>query len=226
MRILRRTIIGGCAAVLLALGASAAPAMAKPDQADFVQPFADDVYVIVGSTLRHPDADTAPDAPLYNVAGALLGPTWGDFRAANGRATAKQVGGASAPRTDVRLSLTGLVPNGVYSLFYFTLGPDSENPLCPGVERGLPLWAFHADASQPDAASFSADSSGAADFHARVDGALLDAQVLGYYVIYHWFGGTYGSLPNRGEFVTQGPDCRSSFGDDAMRQIIVLQNYY
>jgi hypothetical protein len=226
MRIMRRTTIGACAGLLLALGVPASPAMAKPDQADFVQAISDDVYVIIGSTLRHPDADTSPEANLFNVAGAGLGLTWGQFSGATGTAVAHQVGGSSSPRTDLRLTLQGLVPNGVYSLFYFTFGPDSGNPLCPGVERDLPLWAFHPDAGQPDAASFVADATGAATFHARVDGALLSAQVLGYHAIYHFDGQTYGSLPNRGEFVTQGPDCRSSFGDDAMRQIAIIQNYY
>jgi len=36
---------------------------------------------------------------------------------------------------------------------------------------------------------------------------------------------TYHPLPNRGEFFTQGDDCRSTFGEDAMRQIIVFQKF-
>ena len=44
-------------------------------------------------------------------------------------------------------------------------------------------------------------------------------------MIYHADGMSYGALPNRGEFLTQGEDCRSSFGQDAMRQFQVLQKW-
>ena len=120
------------------------------------------------------------------------------------------------------LELSGLVTNGVYSLFYVTVGPDSENPLCPGVERGLPLTSQDKDQT-PDSSSFVADASGRAEFRGRVDGQLLDATQLAYFVIYHADGQTYGSLPNRGEYLTQGPNCRTSFGEDAMRQAVIYQ---
>ena len=103
------------------------------------------------------------------------------------------------------------MPGGLYSLFYVTLGPDSENALCPGVERGLPLKAFHPSADQPDAASFVAGADGSASFHARVNGALLDAQQLFYEVIWHAYGQSYGDLPNAGESLTQGPNCPTRF---------------
>jgi hypothetical protein len=34
-----------------------------------------------------------------------------------------------------------------------------------------------------------------------------------------------GFLPNIGEFLTPGPNCRSSFGEDAMRQLIIFQKF-
>ena len=42
-------------------------------------------------------------------------------------------------------------------------------------------------------------------------------------VIYHSDGQAYDPFPNRGEQVTAGPDCRSSFGADAMRQLLIIQ---
>ena len=127
--------------------------------------------------------------------------------------------------TDVRLSLTGLRPGGVYSVFYGTLGPDSENPLCPGVERTLALPAVKPDASALDTSSFTADASGAADFHGSLEGHLLDASQVFFSIVYHSDGLTYGPLPNAGESSTQGANCRSSFGEDAMRQLLVLQKW-
>jgi hypothetical protein len=48
--------------------APAASAARGGDPADGVEAYDRDVYVIVGSTLRNPDATTSPDAPLFNVA--------------------------------------------------------------------------------------------------------------------------------------------------------------
>jgi hypothetical protein len=226
MRVLRRIMIGGCASLLLALCAAASPAIAKPDKSSSTEPLTRDVYAIVGVSLRNPTDDTSPDAALFNVAGVNLDVTWGQFSGATATAVAKQTGGSKHPRTDVNLDIRGLIPGGVYSVFYLTEGPDSENPLCPGVERSLPLTAPHPSPDQPDAASFVADDGGSAKFHGTADGALLDAQVLGYELVYHFDGQTWGSLPNHGEFNTQGPNCRSSFGEDAFRQIVVWQNYF
>jgi len=61
----------------------------------------------------------------------------GEHINAGATALAKTVKRNGHTFTDVKLTFTGLVGNGVYSLFYITLGPDSENPLCPGVERAL-----------------------------------------------------------------------------------------
>lgn len=197
----------------------------SPDREDLAEIFERDVYVIVGSTLRNPTAETLPEAPLFNIAGVSLDLTWGEWQTAHATATASVQGGASKTRTDVRIELTGLVPGGVYSIFYGTLIPDSENPLCLGVERTLPLTAFRPERQLPDASSFIADASGRASYRAQVNGDLLTALQVFYTVIYHSDGQAYHPLPNRGEFLTQGATCRSSFGEDAMRQMIIFQKF-
>lgn len=199
--------------------ASAAPMV---DAADAVEPYERDVFVIVGATLRNPDpASTAPDAPLFNVAGVGLGITWGQWTGASATSAMRVRGG----RTDTELAFSGLVPNGVYSVFYVTLGPDSENPLCPGVERALPLTSRDRR-QQPDASSLVAGPDGSALYASRVDGDLLGAQQVYVELIYHLDGQTYGPLPNRGESLTQSSQpCRSSYGEDAMRQLLVVQKF-
>jgi hypothetical protein len=109
-------------------------------------------------------------------------------------------------------------------VFYATIGPDSEIPLCPGVERSLALPSIFSN-QEPEASWFVADQLGLADFHGHVDGAVLDAQQVFLSMVYHPDGETCGELPNRGEFLTQGDDCRSSFGHDAVRQLLVLQKW-
>jgi hypothetical protein len=200
----------------------AAPAgAAPPDQADAVETFRRDVFVVVGSTLRNPDATTDSSEPLFNVAGIGLGVTWGEWSAGNAVSVARHAGS----RTDVQLSLTGLVPGGLYSVFWATIGPDSEHPLCQGVERSLPLTAFPASHQGPDPSAFVAAADGTAAYRGRVDGTLLDAQQVFLSVIFHADGQSYDPLPNRGEFLTQGDSCRSSYGHDAMRQFLVLQKW-
>jgi hypothetical protein len=208
----------------LALVAVASPASAAPpDQADTVQVYERDVFVIVGSTLRNPDATTDPSAPLFNNAGVGLDLTWGEWSAASAT-SAVRTSGKSNPRTDVRLRFSGLVPGGTYSVFWGTLNPDSENPLCPGVERTLALPSVDRDQS-PDASSFVAGSDGTAAFRGSLDGNLLSAGQVFFSIVYHFDGQTYGALPNHGEFNTQGENCRSSFGEDAMRQLLILQKW-
>jgi hypothetical protein len=204
---------------------------AMPDTADAVVVYERDVFVIVGSTLRHPDATTDAAAPLFNTAGVRLERstdvplTWGEWSAATATSRATVIGGDQHPRTDVRLALTGLVPGGLYSIFWGTLGPDSEQPLCPGVERTLPLDAFGPPiAGAPDANSFVVDATGTVDYHGRTDGALLDATQAFFTVVYHPFGTTAYPFPNVGELRTQGDNCRSSFGEDAMRQLVILHS--
>jgi hypothetical protein len=198
-------------------------ALGGADQQDYVEVYSRDVFVIVGSTLRNPDATTQPEAPLYSDSGVWLELTWGDWQRISATSTARVQGGGSHARTDVRIHLTGLIPGGVYSIFYGTLTPDSENPLCPGVERTLPLTAFRVDQPQPDASSFIAGVDGTAEYRGRIDGNVFNALQVFYTVIYHFDGQTYDPLPNRGEFLTQGSNCRSSFGQDAMRQMIIFQ---
>lgn len=208
--------------LLLVLALPSVPASAAPpDPQDFVAAFDNDVFVIVGSTLRNPDADTSPTAPLFNNAGVSLGLTWGDWQAATATTSAKKTGHS----TDIRIDMAGLIPGGIYSVFYGTLNPDSENPLCPGVERTLALTAKKAKPSGPDASSFTAGADGTASYRASVAGDLLGIpnQQVFYFIIYHFDGGTYHPLPNRGEFLTQGDNCRSSFGEEAMRQLLIIQ---
>jgi hypothetical protein len=194
----------------------------KPDREDAVEPFARDVFVVVDGRLENPTAGTSPDAQLFNLAGTPLDVTWGRWTSASATSSAHTARNPNTPHTDVRIQLSGLVPGGVYSLFYATFGPDSRHPLCPGQERTLPLTARNRNQA-PDPSSFVADADGEAEFRARVDGSLLEATHVLYSVIYHFDGMTYHPLPNRGEHVTQGDDCRTSFGVDAMRQLTVWQ---
>jgi len=219
-----KSLFAAAITATLALVAAAPPASAAPpDQADAVEAHERDVFVIVGSTLRNPDATTEPSAPLFNNAGVNLDLTWGEWTAASAT-SAVRTSGKSNPRTDVRLRFSNLVPGGTYSVFWGTLNPDSENPLCPGVERTLALSSVDRDQS-PDASSFVAGSDGAAAFRGSLDRNLLTANQAFFSIVYHFDGQTWGALPNHGEFLTQGENCRSSFGDDAMRQLLVLQKW-
>lgn len=222
----KRTLRATCIVLLVILGAAGTATTASAarggDAADAVEAYERDVYEIVGSTLRNPDpATTAPDARLFNVAGVPLERTWGQWTAASATSTMRVSGG----HTDADLVLAGLVPNGVYSVFYGTLGPDSENPLCLDVERALPFTSTN-KRQTPDRSSFVAGPGGTATYSGRVDGDLLSATQVFIEVIYHLDGQTWGSLPNHGEWLTQGqPTCRSSFGEDAMRQLLILQKW-
>jgi hypothetical protein len=216
MRILRVLVVAG-ALLVSAPTAHAAPA----DQVDAVEVFERDVFVIVGSTLRTPSADTDPGAPLFNNAGVNLETTWGEWSAATATSRASVIGGETHARTDVRLALTGLVPGGLYSVYWGTLGPDSEQPLCPGVERTLPLDGAGSTAKEPAPNAFFAGADGTAEFHGRTPGDLFAASQVFFSVVYHFFPETSYPFPNRGELL----NCRSSFGDDAMRHLLVLQQW-
>lgn len=218
-------LIGALLALVVQSGSASFALAAPPDHDDGFQTFTRDVFVIVGSTLRNPDATTSPGASLYTNSGIWLEKTWGDWQAATATSTARVKGSPSRGRTAVRIHLEGLIPGGVYSIFYGTLNPDSENSLCPGVERTLPLIQDQPDASSPDSSSFIAGADGQVDYRATVDTDLFVATQVFYSVVYHFDGMTYGSLPNHGEFLTQGEKCRSSFGEDAMRQLILFQKF-
>ena len=220
------------AAVLATPAFTGAASAAPPDQADAVQVMGQDVSVVIGTTLRSVaslGSTPAPDAVLFNQVGIQLPAastdplTWGEWSAATATSRVATIGGPDGPRTDVRVSMRSLVPGGVYSIFWYTIGPDSEQPLCPGVERRLPLDAAKPDPSAPDLNSFVADAAGGAEFHGRVAGDLLGATQLYLNVVYHADGQTYYPFPNRGEYLTQGPDCRSSFGHDALRHLLIYQ---
>jgi hypothetical protein len=191
------------------------------DQADSVEVYERDVFVIVGSTLRNPDASTAPSAPLFNNAGVSLGLTWGKWQAPTATSVMRVANGYT--RSD--LHFTRLVPKGVYSVFWGTLQPDSENPHCRHVERTLPFVSTRSG-QQPDASSFVAGPGGGAGYTGRVRGNLLAAGQVFLTLTYHFDGKTYNPLPNKGEFLTRdSTTCRSSFGEDAMRQLDILQKW-
>ena len=224
----RRTVLTLIAAGLAALAvvAAAPPAgVAKPGSAWMPQvalvPFAGDVDTLGsnGSLITVDPRSTPATAPLFSFDGTPLGLTWGQFGAATATSYARTVTAGGATRTDIRITMAGLIPNGVYSLFYRTFTPDSANPICPAVESlvGLPARLPHRH--KPDPFSFVADSSGGAAFHARVAGALLNAAQVQIWVIYHLDGQVYGPVPNSGE----SSNCRPSFGLDAMRQLIIIQ---
>ena len=190
----------------------------SPDVA--VEPFAGDVFQVSGSGDLIPvDPRTTPDGTaLFNLAGEPLGETWGQFRAATASSQARIATTPSGDATDVRITLSGLFPNGVYSLFYRTFVPDSVNPVCSS-DPTIALTARDPEQS-PDASSFVADSSGAASFYAHVAGRLIDAQNVTIALVYHFDGKVYGAVPNHGETLVP---CRSSFGADAMRQLLIFQ---
>jgi hypothetical protein len=123
--------------------------------------------------------------------------------------------------------MSGLVPNGVYSLFYRVFGPDSNNALCPDVEPSFALTAAFPQVQKPDPDSFIASGSGKALFFASNAQDLLTAQQLQVNVIYHLDGKTYGPVANfaesQGPVASNGGLCRSSYGIDAMRQFLIIQ---
>jgi hypothetical protein len=211
--------MAAAAFVLASPGAGAGPV----DREASVLVFPNDVFVVVGGFLRNPVFDTPSDEPLRNIDGTPIGATWGQFKSASATARARCAGTRRARRTNVRIRLTGLIPGGTYSIFYATFAPDTDNPLCPGVDRTLALTAVHPGRQVPDPSSFVAETNGEAAYHGRVEGCLLDADKLVYALIYHADGEAYHPLPNRGESVTQGPACRDSYGADAMRQILIQQ---
>ena len=87
-------------------------------------------------------------------------------------------------------------------------------------EALVALTARFRNRQTPDPASFVAGRSGAAYFHARVAGRLLDAQSLQIAVTYHFDSNVYGPVPTSGE---ANNNCLSSFGIDAMRQFLIIQ---
>jgi hypothetical protein len=81
-------------------------------------------------------------------------------------------------------------------------------------------------ADAPDRNSFVVGTDGSASYHGLADGDLFKANQVLFTVVYHFLGnGSTYPFPNIGELRTQGSNCRSSFGGDAMRQLIILQQW-
>lgn len=99
------------------------------DREDATEVFSRDVQVVVNGQLREPNSTTPSDAQLFNVSGSAMGMTWGQWQGATATSRAVSIGGPLHPATDFHVSLDGLIPSGVYSIFYATFGPDSQNPL-------------------------------------------------------------------------------------------------
>jgi hypothetical protein len=147
---------------------------------------------------------TPLSAPLYNLAGNALNLTSGQFSSATARSYAWTVTHNGTTYTQFSITMSGLVPSGVYSLFYRTFGPDSNNALCPNVDPTVALTAAFPQFQKPDPDSFTASSSGKGLFFASVPQDLLAAQQLQVSVIYHFNGQTYGPVANQAE--SRGPD--------------------
>jgi len=217
MGLFTRTCGVAVAVALMAAATAGSTSASPPDQSDGFEVLSRDVFVIYGQNILNPIPETQPDDPLYNVVAFELGVTWGEWSSATATSRAAHHG----DRTDIRISARGLVPDGLYSAFYYTIGPDTEQPLCPGVERMLPIDQFH-DAGTN---SFVADAEGGAEYRGEIQGDPLSATQFVIELVYHADGQTYYPFPNRGEFLTQGPSCRSSFGHDAMRHLFIGQKY-
>jgi hypothetical protein len=211
-------ILNGAAA---AAGAGTAVAPQRTP-AEATEVFDSDVFVVSGAgELVNPDPRSTPKSQeLFNIAGEDLGLTFGKWQRATATSLAELIQRHGTDQTDVLLTLKGLMPNEVYSLFYETFGPDSANPVCPAVERLVALPALHPSPAQPDDDSFVTDASGKSKFHARVAGDLLAAQRLNIVVIAHFDAKTYGPVPNRGESI----NCSTNgYGSTAARQLLIIQ---
>lgn len=221
-----RPVIAGLIAVafiFLAPIAGASVAHSKRTPAVGLIPFPGDVYTLnyQGALIPVDPSSTLSSAPLYNLAGNTLNETWGQFSSATATSLAKTITKHRTEYSDIKISLSGLIPNGVYSLFYRTFGPDSNNPVCTsGIEPLIALPALRPERQKPDQDSFVADRKGRANFHARASGNLLAAQQFQIVVIYHFDGNVYGPVANAAE----ADNCRgSSYGIDAIRQLLIIQ---
>jgi hypothetical protein len=208
-----------------AAGASSSFPSLTPDVA--IVPFANDVFWFTNDALSVVDpASTPASAPLFSEEGNPLNQTWGQFSSATAKSYAWTTTRSGTTDTYFLIGMSGLIPNGVYSLFYRTFGPDSNNAICPNVEPSVALTAAFPQFQKPDADSFVANGSGKALFLGRVAQDLLAATQLQVSVIYHFDGKTYGPVANQAE--SQGPGgpgvpCQSSYGIDAMRQLVIIQ---
>jgi hypothetical protein len=230
-RALLATIATSLAAIGLAVpvpAASAATTFTPPTANVGIIPLPADVFTLSANGTLIPvlPLSTPLSAPLFNLAGNALNLTWGQWSSASAKSYAWTVTRNGTTSTQFLITMSGLVPNGVYSLFYRTFGPDSTNALCPNIEPAVALTAAFPQFQTPDADSFTATNSGKGLFFASVPEDLLAAQQLQIQVIYHFNGQTYEPVTNQA--ASRGPDpntglCRSSYGDDAMRQLLIIQ---
>jgi hypothetical protein len=223
------TCLTGTALLVHAPVAGASITFTKPTGPGGVLPLAGDVYTLGsnGSLIAVDPSSTPASAPLFNLAGSPLNLTWGQFSSATAKSYAWTVSRDGTTDTQFLIAMSGLVPNGVYSLFYRTFAPDSNNPFCPNVEPSVAVTAAFPQFQRPDPDSFVASGSGKGLFFASVPQDLLAAQQLQVSVIYHFDAKTYGPVANAAE--ANGPVasnnglCRSSYGIDAMRQFLIIQ---
>jgi hypothetical protein len=230
-RMIAAVIAVGAVCMALAVQAPVARAsttVTTPTKDVGIIPFPGDVYTLnyQGALVPIDPTSTPASAPLYNLAGNALNLTWGQWSSATATSYASTVTSNGTTYTVFVIGMSGLVPNGVYSLFYRTFNPDSNNAFCPNVEPSIALTAAFPRLQKPDPDSFIAGSSGKALFVASVAQNLLAAQNLSISVIYHFNGQTYGPVANAAE--AAGPvaatgQCRSSYGIDAMRQMLIIQ---
>jgi hypothetical protein len=224
------TVLGAATLTLFSAGSALASGLSSdstssslpsltPDVA--IVPFAGDVLTPAqnGSLIPVDPRSTLPSAPLYSFEGNALNLTWGQFSSATALSVALTGTYRGIDYTAVAIEMGGLIPNGVYSLFYRTFNPDSANPICPAVEPTVALTAAFPQFQKPDEDSFVASSSGKAFFLAVVAGHLLDAAQFQIVVIYHFNGQVYGPVANIGE----SQNCSPTYGIDAMRQFLIIQ---
>jgi len=223
-RVIAAVIAAGAVCLALAVQAPAAGALTTlttPTPDVGTVPLAGDVYTAsANGTLIPVLPDSAPaSTPLYNLAGNALNVTWGQWSSATAKSLASTFTLHGVTYTGLLIGMNGLVPNGVYSLFYQTFVPNSANPVCD-LDPLVALTAAFPRLQRPDPDSFVASSSGKGLFLASIPGNLLAAQILEIVLIYHFDGHTYGPVPNSGE---ASNNCTSSYGIDAMRQMIIIQ---
>ena len=222
------TCLASAALLVQAPLAGAAITFTPPTPNIGILPFPGDVYVLnsMGALIPADPTSTPASAQLFNLAGNSLNLTWGQFSSATARSYVWTDTVNGVTHTDFLIGMIGLVPNGVYSIFYRTFTPDSNNPLCPNVEPSLALTSAFPTLQRPDSSSFVASGSGQGLFVGRVDGNLQAAAQLQESVIYHFDGNTYGPLANAAEAESASngiSPCRSSYGVDAMRQFLIIQ---
>jgi hypothetical protein len=222
------TCLASAALLVQAPLAGAAITFTPPTPNIGILPFPGDVYVLnsMGALVSVDPTSTPASAQLFNLAGNALNLTWGQFSSATAKSYVWTDTVNGVTHTDFLIGMRGLVPNGVYSIFYRTFTPASNNAFCPNVEPSLALTSAFPKLQRPDSSSFVASGSGKGLFVGRVDGNLQAAAQLQESVIYHFNGNTYGPLANaaEAESVNEGVSpCRSSYGVDAMRQFLIIQ---